>query len=235
MEVRQVPLRRLERSVRDETEVHAAVVRVAVERRLGRQLCVVVTARRGVNQVAATLHGEVEVVVAEPTVAVVLLATVLLGDDVGDLLRETEGLTAGEHSGVLREVHVRVVPAVVRLAVAGLVGDGHGEAELAVRAEARVKVVDVPELHDVVLDVEALRKHVLQVGLRRTVEERAPARVRVRERHDVVVDERVGDTLADDVALVAVERQRRRVARVDPRGRRNVNDLSHFDFLSGYG
>src|SRR4029453_11151846 len=70
--------------------------------------------RRGVDEVAPPVGGEVRVSVPEAAVAVVLLATVLLGDDVGDLLREAERLTAGEHGRVLGQVHVGGRPPVVR-------------------------------------------------------------------------------------------------------------------------
>ena len=214
--------------VRDEPEVHAPVGRVAVEGRLGRELAVVVLAGGGVDEVAAPLHREVEVVVAEAAVAVVLLAAVLLGDDVGDLLREPEGLAAGGDADRGGQPHVRVVAAVVGLAVAGLVARRDRDADLAVGADPRVEVVHVPELDDVVLELEALREDRLQVGLVGPVEERRPPRVGVRQRDDVVVVERVGDRLGDDVPGVAIERQRRRVARLDPWGAPD-RQLSHPD------
>jgi hypothetical protein len=169
-----------------------------------------------VDQVAAALQREVEVVVAEPAVAIVFLATVLLRDDVRDLLREAEGLAAGEDGGVLREVHVRVVPRVVRVAVQALAGRGHGDTHLTVRAEARVQVVHVPELDNVVLELKALGEDPPQRSLVHPVEERRPPGVGVGQRHDVVVDQRVRNALGNDVALVAVQGQRRRVAGVDP-------------------
>ena len=214
--------------VRHEPEVHAPVGRVAVEGRLGRAARRRRTSGGGVDEVAAPLHREVEVVVAEAAVAVVLLAAVLLGDDVGDLLREPEGLAAGRDADRGGQPHVRVVAAVVGPAVAGLVARGDRDPDLAVGPDAGVEVVDVPELHDVVLELEALREDPLQVRLVGPVEERRPPRVGVRQGDDVVVVERVGDRLGDDVAGVAVERQRRRVARLDPRGAPD-RQLSHPD------
>ena len=104
---------------------------------------------------------------------------------------------------------------------------GDGNAHLTVRTEARVEVVDVPELDDVVFEVQALRQDVVQILLVATIEERRPTGVGVRQRNDVVVDERVGDTLGDDVALVTIECKRRCIARVDPWNAGHVELLTH--------
>src|SRR5690606_10255980 len=124
------------------------------------KLGVVVAARGRVDEVTATLHREVEVVVTESTVTVVFLTAMLLRDDVRDLLRETEGLATGEDRGVLGEVHVGVVPTVVGLAVTRLAGGGDRDTHFSVGAKARVEVVHVPELEDVVLQLKALGKDV---------------------------------------------------------------------------
>src|SRR5207342_3818986 len=98
----------------------------------------------------------------------------------------------------------------------------HGHAHLAVGAETGVKVVDVPELDHVVLEVEALRQDAPKGGLVAAVEEGRPPRVGVGQWDDVVVDEWVRDALRDDVALVPVKGKRRRVTGVDPRNARDV-------------
>ena len=141
----------------------------------GRQLGVIVLAGGGVHDVAVPDHQEREVVelVVLPVVdavAVVRVATVLEHADEGFLLRETEH-PAGVDRGVLRQVHVGVVPGVVGLAVATLVGSGHRHTHLAVRAEHGVVVVDVPELDDVVLEVKAVGEHATKGLLVAAVEE----------------------------------------------------------------
>jgi hypothetical protein len=90
-----------------------------------------------------------------------------------------------------------------------------------------MKMVHVPELDDVVLELKALRKDVLEVCLGTTVEERTPTRVGVRQRDNVVVHERICDTLRDDVTLVTIKCKRRCIARLDPGDAGHIQLLTH--------
>ena len=114
---------------------------------------------------------ELVVLAVHDAITVVGRPAVLEHADEGFLLRETEHAT-GVDRGVLGQVHVRVVPAVERAAVAGLVARGYGHTHLAVRAKHGVVVIDVPELDDVVLELKAVGEHATKLLLVGAVEER---------------------------------------------------------------
>ena len=141
-------------------------------------------------------------------VTVVRRATVLEHANEGFLLRETKHATR-VNGGVLRQVHVGVIPCVVRLAVAGLVGSGDREAPLAVRAKHGAAVIDVPVLDDVVLEVEAVRQHSTKTLLVHAVEKCRPTRVGVGQRQRVDVPNRVNEAVNERGLLVTIDGRRR--------------------------